>query len=682
MRNKIFSKVISFVLIISILFSLSCTFSVSAATKTGYITENGVRVRTTPTSVPSNNFLTNNGSKILLYYGHELTILNTVTSDGDTSHPTWHHVRFTYSGKSYEGYVTAAYVKVNSQSTSGTVDLDKIPDIYKSYIQQLSADHPNWNFVIQDTGVEWADLFTLDAQGYVGRSLILYTYPLSYRSTQSGAYVWETDTWVSQDAGGWYQANQQTIAYFMDPRNFLNEKNIFMFESLKYDSATHNINGVEAIIDNSFMDGTQIKNNDGKNVTYSQAYIDAAIASNVSPYHLASRTIQEVSKSGSTATNGNHSQYPGIYNFYSIHATQGGNPIAKGLAYASGETATSAEKTKYNMPWDTPYKAIVGGAKWIGNGYINNNQHTLYYQKFNSYNKVWYHQYMGNLAAPQSESLSVYNSYKNLNSLENSFTFVIPYYRNMPANPCALPASSNASPNNWLKSLTVDGYSFDFYPSTTSGYSIQVPNSVSKVKINATTVNSNATVSGAGTVSLNEGSNLFNIKVTAQNGDIRTYAIQIVRSTTNNVPLKGISLNKSELSMFNGDTQVLTVSYNPSNTTDSKLVTWSSSDTSVCTVSNGTVVAIGRGQATITAKVGNYTATCHVTVSNDIKIGDVDSNGVVTLTDALMIFKYKTNEITLSSSALKAADTDRNGKVELADALRIFKYKSGEIDSL
>ena len=47
-----------------------------------------------------------------------------------------------------------------------------------------------------------------------------------------------------------------------------------------------------------------------------------------------------------------------------------------------------------------------------------------------------------------------------------------------------------------------------------------------------------------------------------------------------------------------------------------------------------------------------------------------------------MIFKFKTNEITLSSTALKAADTDKNGKVELADALRIFKYKSGEIESL
>ena len=58
------------------------------------------------------------------------------------------------------------------------------------------------------------------------------------------------------------------------------------------------------------------------------------------------------------------------------------------------------EKNKYMLPWNSPYKAIVGGAKWIGNGYINNNQDTLYYQKFNVVNKNWNHQYMANISAP------------------------------------------------------------------------------------------------------------------------------------------------------------------------------------------------------------------------------------------------------------------------------------------
>ena len=77
---------------------------------------------------------------------------------------------------------------------------------------------------------------------------------------------------------------------------------------------------------------------------------------------------------------------------------------------------------------------------------------------------------------------------------------------------------------------------------------------------------------------------------------------------------------------------------------------------------------------------GEYTFEYDPT--DKVLVGDIDADGQVTISDALIIFKYKTNEVTLSSTALKAADTDKNGNVELADALRIFKYKSGEIDSL
>ncbi|MBE6804480.1 MAG: hypothetical protein E7528_06245, partial [Ruminococcaceae bacterium] len=114
-----------------------------------------------------------------------------------------------------------------------------------------------------------------------------------------------------------------------------------------------------------------------------------------------------------------------------------------------------------------------------------------------------------------------------------------------------------------------------------------------------------------------------------------------------------------------------------------KTVTWTSSNTKVATVSkDGKITAIGAGTTTITAKVGNCTATCKVTVSSNIIKGDVDADKEVTIADALMIFKYKSDEVSLSSSQLKAADTDGNGYVELADALRIFKFKSQEIDSL
>ncbi len=682
MDNKYFKSFISVILVISILFSFSFAFTAFAESERGIITKDVVRIRTSPTTNSSDNILKHNGTNILLNTGDTVSVIETVNSPDDENYPTWYYIEFTYSGTNYKGYVYSGFVEIKTTDVSGGVMPEGVPEIYKEYIAELVKYHPNWNFVFYDTGIEWSSLFTEDAQGYVGRSLIYNSMPISYRSTQVGAYNWRTDSWISLDGGGWYQANTETIAYYMDPRNFLNEKNIFMFESFKYDSSYHNISGVQTIIKNSFMDGVQISKSDTESVSYAQAYMDGAVASNVSPYHLAIRTIQEVGTKGSGSTSGTYGSYAGYYNFYNINASSGSDPIANGLKYASGTNVSASEKEKYNLPWNNQYKAIVGGAKWIGEGYINKNQDTIYYQKFNVVNKVWTHQYMTSIMAPYNESSSIYKSYNNIGIVDESFVFSIPYYRNMPSTPCQLPESNNYSPNNWLSSLEIEGYSLDFDGGKTSGYTLTVPSSVSSVKITAKTVNSKAKVSGTGNVSLTDGSNIINIVVTAENGDKRTYKLEVIQSTENKVPLKGISLNKTELSMFNGDVQTLTVSYNPSNTTDSKLVTWSSSDTSVATVKDGQVTAIGKGTATITAKVGSYSATCKITVSNKVINGDIDADGVVTISDALMIFKYKSGEIKLSDTALKAADVDGNGTVEVTDALRIYKYKNGDISSL
>ncbi len=677
MNNKIFKSFVSLLLIISIIFSSSFVFLVFAESKSGYITNDGVRVRTSPTTVPKDNVdnvIKIGGSNLLLNTNHKVTIIDTVDSQGDDNNPKWCHIKFTYNGKQYEGYVAANFVTEKVQAQPGGIMTEGIPDIYKDYINNMSNLHPEWEFVFYDTGLEWSSLFSKDAQGKIGRSLIENVFSISYRSTEPGAYNWETDKFIPQDAGRWYQANTQTIAYYMDPRNFFKDESIFMFESLEFDEDTHTISGVEAILSGSFMEGKKIVNAEGQEITYAQAYIDAAKMSGVSPYHLAARTIQEVGTSG---TSGSVNGKKGVYNYYNIAANSSSDPVANALNFA----ATTDEK--YMLPWNSPYKAIVGGAIWIGTGYNDKGQDTLYYQKFNVVNQVWTHQYMTNIMAPYQESEDIYKSYKSLNIVDLSYIFVIPYYRNMPEKVCELPKASNGSPNNWLSSLTVEGYDFTFNGNKTSGYSITVPESISYVNISAKPINSKATIAGIGKVDINEGHNNIKIIVTAENGNKKTYYIDIIRNSTNLISLTGISLDKDEISMFNGETKQLSVKYNPSNTTDNKAVKWTSSDTSVATVdASGKVVAIGKGNATITAKVGEFTATCKVIVSNNIMVGDIDADGAVTISDALMIFKYKTKEITLSNIALKAADTDKNGKVELADALRIFKFKSGEIDKL
>ena len=88
------------------------------------------------------------------------------------------------------------------------------------------------------------------------------------------------------------------------------------------------------------------------------------------------------------------------------------------------------------------------------------------------------------------------------------------------------------------------------------------------------------------------------------------------------VDVTGVSLNKTTTTLTVGDTETLTATVSPDGATD-KSVTWSSSDTTVATVENGVVTAVGSGTANITVTATNgtddasddMTATCAVTVN-------------------------------------------------------------------
>ena len=81
-----------------------------------------------------------------------------------------------------------------------------------------------------------------------------------------------------------------------------------------------------------------------------------------------------------------------------------------------------------------------------------------------------------------------------------------------------------------------------------------------------------------------------------------------------NIPIISISLNKTSGTKYIGETENLVVSYNPSNTTDNKSITWTTSNSKVAIINNGVVKAVGVGNAVITAKVMNKTATYNITV--------------------------------------------------------------------
>ena len=96
------------------------------------------------------------------------------------------------------------------------------------------------------------------------------------------------------------------------------------------------------------------------------------------------------------------------------------------------------------------------------------------------------------------------------------------------------------------------------------------------------------------------------------------------------VPVTGVTLPQTELSLVKGATATLTATVAPSDATNKK-VTWSSNNTSVATVENGTVTAVSAGNAsiTVTTEDGNHTATCSVAVEATSAVEDAVFASVV-----------------------------------------------------
>lgn len=84
------------------------------------------------------------------------------------------------------------------------------------------------------------------------------------------------------------------------------------------------------------------------------------------------------------------------------------------------------------------------------------------------------------------------------------------------------------------------------------------------------------------------------------------------------VPATGISLDKTELTLEYGKTSALVATLTPEDATDT--VVWTTSNGNVATVANGTVTAVGIGEATVTATAGEYSASCDITVPTDLVV--------------------------------------------------------------
>lgn len=235
----------------------------------------------------------------------------------------------------------------------------------KSYVESLVKLHekyPEWEFVPMITGLDWQKSVNGERSEHK-KQLIENNVQSSFKCSCSSCKgkIQESPNWVS--------ASEEAVKYYMDPRNFLNEKDIFQFESTAYDS-THTKAGVEAILKNTWMSDSTITylnalgetktyKEDGKAVKYSDVIMKSAKDSGMSAYYLASKIVQEVgsgSSSNAGGSSGKNAPFYGIYNYYNIGAYTG---VRDGLEWANGFMKTAKSVSMYKSADTTSSKVVT-----------------------------------------------------------------------------------------------------------------------------------------------------------------------------------------------------------------------------------------------------------------------------------------------------------------------------------
>lgn len=316
--------------------------------------------------------------------------------------------------------------------------ISAFPKSYQTYLKKLEELHPNWIFKAYYTGIDWDELTSSSAENKCKKNTIYF---------KSGSTVMDPKALCicgKEGDSNYYCASASTVNYYLDPRNFLSEAQVFQFLDLSYDEhITKSV--ITNAAKNSFLSGTFTVN--GKKYSYVDAIMDAAEESKVSAMHILVTIFQEVGK-GTKKSNGTYTLpkavsgtvdgYEGLYNFYNYGATDGSGAVERGL------------KKAREMGWTDPRTAIIEGATIVlANNYIKAGQNTKYFYKFDvvgneilqesdgkkTYSSSYFfgHQYMTNIQDPTSQAYNLFTYYTNEGLLDKTLTFNIPVYDDMPS---------------------------------------------------------------------------------------------------------------------------------------------------------------------------------------------------------------------------------------------------------
>lgn len=328
------------------------------------------------------------------------------------------------------------------------------PADYAERLTRLHLLHPSWEFEPLAVERSWGDTVTMETA----------TPSLNLINARSDFQAYRHKTNSALYDSGYYQASEATVSYFLDPRNFLNEADIFQF----YEQSTRvqvRLRDLDTVIDGSFMQGEVLEN--GK--TYAEYLMDLGEEFGIDPVFLAVKLRQEQGVGSSplisgrcgtllaryyreqtvTSESGKAVDPPkpgtreeadllaldGYYNFFNIGAGGNGlfNIYEHGMNYAK------------NHGWDTKWRALRGGAEFLRDSYIGRGQSTVYLQKFDVCTETSPHQYMQNVGGAFSEGRLIYRVLADNGLTDEVCRFRIPVYTDMPTRLSADPAGGSCT---------------------------------------------------------------------------------------------------------------------------------------------------------------------------------------------------------------------------------------------
>lgn len=641
--KKLCSLLLACLMAVSV-FTYPLSFIAYAETVTTlYIDGTGVRVRSAPNT---------SSSKIITTVSNRsATVLETVKETASSTEYTWYKITFTTASETITGYVRfdSSYMRVvtteYNEDATFEEKLEAFPESYHELLKKLHSIYPNWEFVADEIDLTFSKAVAMESVNNL-KQVNMSGHPVSWRSMSSGYYDWDEKTWISTN-GGWTGASKEIIAYYMDPRNFLNTDSIYQFLQQGYDPALQTEEGLAKIVEGTFLAGTYKDSNDTKyGGSYVKVIMAAAEASGVSPYIIAAKILQEQGTSGKTSLiSGTYSGYEGYYNFFNFNA------------YGSSTSAVIVNGLKYakNMGWNTRSAAIIGGAKSYSSSYISAGQDTFYYQDFDVLTPDSLHQYAQNVADAYQKGLEIAETYSE--GYNYTLTFRIPVFKDMPNKVSEMPKSSSKKNNYYFADIEVAGLTPSFVM-----YGYEYDLYVKEDTTITVTPVEGASYYGYQTYNVTKGDNTIPLRVISETGYITTYNLSVNAENdcviTVNCDGKTVTPKEEESSNQSSSS----ANSNSSSSTSSKDPSSSGSSSKP-------------SSSTSSKPSSNPSSSTSSTVK--VKKGDTNGDNKITLSDLANIRLHLLGKYVLKGNNALAADTNSDGKISLTDLANVRLHLLG-----